>query len=535
MKNKTERRFGNQSVIVLLTLGYLFLCGGCSLQSHNNPVAKQSKEPNIVIMMCDQLTARVLSCYGGPVHTPNIDRLAREGVRFTQASCPTPYCSPTRASFVMGVYPHTHGIGQNVGSRQIGLNKDDLTTEKILNADGYITHHYGKWHLVHPGHYPDMPYYPDHYRQFPEYRDEFASDWEKARKLGPDQYQEWYDLILPIEVWPKLQRAVDAMGDCWADMYYSKFTTKMGRLKMPVSKYFDVRVADLTVKKIKEVQNKDKPFMVTCSFNSPHDPYALPSPYYEMYDPDKIELPANRNVREKRFEQEWARRTVADIDKPGMGDPSIREFLRIYYGSVRLIDDQVGRVLKTLDEANLTDETLIIFLADHGDMVGGHGMARKSTTAFYEEVVNVPMIVRYPRMFKPQVNEMAVNHVDFMPTILDILDKPIPDHVQGQSLVPYLTGKRDPATSYPYKFSERIQAHPQAKREIMPTTKAHFMIRGQGWKYLRYFEGDEYLYNYEKDPGELKNLINDPECHNIRTKLSNELDAWLKRTNWKGA
>ncbi|UCD28410.1 MAG: sulfatase-like hydrolase/transferase, partial [Planctomycetota bacterium] len=388
---------------------------------------------------------------------------------------------------------------------------------------------------VHPGHYLDVPYYPDHYRQFPEYHDEFADEWEKVRKLGPEHYQEWYDLLLPIEVWPKLQKAVNAMGDCWADFPYAKFTTRMGRLKMPVSKHFDVRVADRTIERIKAVQNKDNPFMITCAINSPHDPYALPSPYYEMYDPDKIKLPANRNIREKRFEQEWSRRTVADIDKPGMGDPSIREFLRIYYGSVKLIDDQVGRILKTLDHAGQTDNTLIIFTADHGDMVGGHGMAWKSTTAFYEEVVNVPLLIRYPRMFKPHVNEMAVDHVDFMPTILDLLGKPIPNYVQGQSLVPYLTGQRDPKTAYPYKFSERIQGHPKTEREILPTTKAYFMIRGQGWKYLRYLEGDEYLYNYEKDPGELKNLINDPKSQNMRTKLSNELNAWLKRTGWKGS
>ncbi|MHC4442145.1 MAG: sulfatase family protein [Planctomycetota bacterium] len=513
----------------------LLVIGGCSLQAQNTSRAQQSKTPNILIIMCDQLTPRVLSCYGGPVETPNIDRIAREGVRFTQATCPTPYCSPTRASFIMGVYPHTHGITQNVGSRQIGLNQDDITTEKILHADGYLTHFYGKWHLVKPKLSPDMPYYPDHYRQFPEYYNEFAEDLQKARELGPEHYQKWYEFYLPIEIWPKFQRAVEAMGDVWKDQTYAEFTTRMGRLKMPLSKHFDVRVTDLTVERIKYAHNRDKPFMVTCAINSPHDPYALPSPYYEMYDPEKIELPANRNVREKRFEQEWSRRLVADIDKPGMGHPSIREFLRIYYGSVRLIDDQVGRILKTLDQTGQTDNTLILFTSDHGDMVGGHGMAWKSTTAFYEEVVSVPLIIRYPRLFKPRVNNMAVDHVDFMPTILDLLGKPIPDYVQGQSLIPYLTGKRDPATAYPYKFSERIHRHPKQKREILPTTKGSFMIRGNGWKYIRYHDSGEYMYNLKADPGEVKNLINNPQHQNMRTKLANELNTWLKRTGWKGA
>jgi len=535
MNSRTIRGLLTGMETVFVVAIFMLLCNTTSHAAQHSPGVKQSKAPNILIMMCDQLTPRVLSCYDGPVDTPHIDRLAREGVRFTQATCPTPYCSPTRASFVTGVYPHTHGITQNVGWRQIGINKDDTTTEKILNADGYLTHFYGKWHLVNHNIRPDMPYYPDHYRQYPEYFDELADVWEKTKKLGPEHYQQWYKMYLPIEIWPKLQKAVDAMGDCWKGNNYAQFTSRMGRLKLPVSKYFDVRVADLAVEKIKYAQSKGKPFMVTCGFNSPHDPYALPSPYYEMFDPDKIELPANRHVREERFEKEWARRTIADIDKPGMGDPSMREFLRIYYGSVKLVDDQVGRILKTLEDLGQLDNTLILFTADHGDMIGGHGMTWKSTTAFYEEVVQVPLIIRYPSMFKSHVNEMAVNHVDYMPTILDILGKPIPEYVQGQSLVPFMTGKRDPSTAYPYKFSERIQQHPKAERKILPTTKGSFMIRGQGWKYISYHEGDEYLYNLKDDPGEVTNLIDNPKYQPIRAKLSKELKAWLKRTGWKGA
>jgi arylsulfatase A-like enzyme len=269
--------------------------------------------------------------------------------------------------------------------------------------------------------------------------------------------------------------------------------------------------------------------MVTCSFVWPHDPNVVPSPYYEAFDPDKIELPKNRHVREARFEKEWAREIIR-----GLGEPGLREFLRIYYAMVKLIDDQVGRIIRTLDETGKMDDTIIIFTADHGDMMGGHGMVWKSTTAFYDEVVRVPLLIRYPRRLWPQISNLATDSTDLMPTLLELAGHQIPKQAQGQSLVPFLTGQGDMSEARQYTFCERVRGNPNGSRRVMQGTGGAFMIRGKGSKFIRYNEGQEYLYNLIKDPGETNNVANEPDYRSHRNKLAAEMDKWLERTGWPG-
>jgi arylsulfatase A-like enzyme len=491
-------------------------------------VASQASQrrPNILFIMCDQLNANALSCYGGPVETPNIDRIAEQGVRFTQATCTTPYCSPTRASIVTGMYPHAHGIVLNAGPRrQQGLSAEDITTEKLLHEAGYATPHYGKWHLEGD----KLPYYPDMFRSGLEYKAKMAPVFSEISQQGKGTRMKWYSWALPVEISPALQERVDALGDRWKDKRFAEFITKMGRLKLPLEQCLDVQVADLTCRRLRTLKDRQNPFMVTCSFVWPHDPNVVPSPYYEAFDPDKIELPKNRHVRETRFEKEWSREIIR-----GLGEPGLREFLRIYYATVKLIDDQVGRILKTLDETGKTDDTIIIFTADHGDMMGGHGMVWKSTTAFYDEVVRIPLLICYPRRFTPQLSNLATDSTDLMPTLLELAGHQIPKQAQGQSLVPFLTGQGDMSEARQYTFCERVRGNPNGSRKVRPGTRGAFMIRGRGSKFICYHEGQEYLYNLIKDPGETKNVADEPDYRSRRKELATEIDKWLKRTGWPG-
>ena len=523
---QTRREFLRNTSLAVTSLSAIsILSAGCA----ENLASRSSKDkgPNIIFIQCDQLNAKALSCYGGEVNTPNIDRLAKEGVRFTNAACVVPFCSPSRATWVTGMYPHAHGIVANVPypekpgpakrGAQHGITDDDIITEKILNRSGYATSHSGKWHLTGvPSCYPEM------YRTQTEYPDEMEPVFAKVRKTDPDKWMDWYKWKLPVTV-------SDAVKENSKNLklgIYHDFIAKIGKLELPVEQNWDVRACDKAVEKIKA--SKGRPFMITCSFNAPHDPNVVPSPYYDMFDPDKITLAENRGVREKRFEKDWSRHIVDALKEPGL-----REFMRIYYAMVKLIDDQVGRILKTLEKTGRLDNTVIIFTADHGDMMSGHGMVWKSTKAFYDEIVRVPMIIRYPKMFRPQTCDMAVDSTDFMPTILALTGKTIPKQAQGQNLLPYLTGKKSQSKARQYTFSERVNRHRKGLREVAPGTKASFCVRGRGFKYCKY-PNQEYLYDLKNDPGEEKTIVNDPAYKDRLEIMRTELTKWLKRTKWTG-
>lgn len=210
--------------------------------------------------------------------------------------------------------------------------------------------------------------------------------------------------------------------------------------------------------------------------NAPHDPNVVPSPYYEMFSPETIELPSTFGHCETRFDNDMSRTLVTTI-----GVTALRELLRIYYASVRLVDDQVGRVLDALDHTGRTEDTIVVFTTDHGEMAGGHGMFWKSTEAFYENVVRVPLIISYPRRIKPAINSMSVSSADLMPTLMELTGTKCPNNVEGHSLAPGLLGAQARAPKRQYGFCERITHNKERTRQFLPEQRGSFMIRGEGW------------------------------------------------------
>jgi arylsulfatase A-like enzyme len=509
-----------------LSVLLIFLTWSCS-------VNEDLKKPNIVIFICDQLNPDALSCYKGPVATPNIDKLADNGLIFNNAVCPYPVCSPSRASLVLGTYPHDHGIVHNCNAgypeirnphseTEEGITNADLTIDRILYEAGYNTMQYGKWHLKGE----DLGYFKEGYDEHSDYKSEMAEFFNATRNLPEKEWMNWYGWILPVDQTEEFQAAVNKASPEFLQHQYSDFITKTGRLRIPLESNFDVRVADKVIEAIEGSDNK--PFILTCSFNYPHDPNVVPDPYYSMFNPDSIQLPVNYHDIDPYFYDTWSNRMVNELEETG-----VREFLRNYYASIKLIDDQVGRVLHALKSKGLFDNTIIIFTADHGDMMGSHRMIWKSNHSFYDEVVRIPMIIYYPEHIKPGTPDFPINLTDIPTTLLGLTGHTIPEQMTGNNLTPFILGEKHLGEAPKYVLSSRIAAHPEHKRTMEAGRPGNFMIRGNGWKYIRYHDGHEYLYDLKNDPSEISNLANDIKYQGKKKEMGQELTKLLKDTNYK--
>lgn len=501
--------------------------------------ARSDTRPNVLVIVCDQLNASVLGCYGGPVPTPNIDRLVESGTLFTDAVCPFPVCSPSRASLATGRYPHAHGIVHNVNRREYpaiirdyprggfdpareeGLKATDETCGRILARAGYETHHYGKWHLLDD----DLDYYPDMFLEHHSYAEEMRDVFRRTSQDPEETRLNWYDWILPVKQTSGFIDSVERVRPLWRERERSEFIERAGLLRLPPEKWFDWRVADRGVEAIGS--SSGRPFMITCSFNDPHDPNVVPEPFYSKFDPAGIRLPSTLEAMDPRFREEWSSRIFGDL-----GEAAARELLRIYYAQVAFVDHQVGRLLDTLERTGHGPDTLVVFTADHGDMAGEHGMFWKSTSCFYDGVVRVPLVMRGPGIGSSDRKPWAVGTTDIMPTILDFCGCDIPDSVQGRSVYSELTAGSEgevPTTVPEYAFCERLRPHPEHRRETVDLGTGSYMVRSHEWKYMRYHDGEEFLYHLLEDPDELNNLaVDKPQ---VAADLSGRIDAWLEETS----
>jgi arylsulfatase len=440
---------------------------------------------NVLFLMTDEQHYRSMSVSGSPyIETPNMDRLAREGVRFENATCVTPYCSPSRASILTGVYPHTHGIHLNVTpgrSTQAPLPYDAFpNTEMTLQARGYTTAHRGKWHLGDKGDFPcyeSWAYAAKTNQEYSDYLAEHVPAHEYKDDTDPGRY-----LGRPVEKIPAIRKGWKAFHDLPNN--HVAYIATIGRTVIPPEYLPETQITDQVLDLID--RNADGNFMITASWSPPHDLWVIPEPYYAMVDRSSIELPGTTDL--PQWDQRGPSKRLGDI----MGPEGIREYAAIYHGMVKYIDDQLGRILTKLDELELAENTLVIFTSDHGDMVGAHGCIGKSVNGFYDDLVRIPLLMRLPGRIRPEtlVNE-PVSQIDFMPTILDYAGMDVPENIHGRSMRPLIESRgvewRD------YAFCQR------AMRSRMLRTKRFKYEFGIKPRMLA-------LYDLEKDPSEDRNL-----------------------------
>ncbi|WP_413729604.1 choline-sulfatase [Sodalis sp. RH22] len=426
-----------------------------------------SKKPNIVILMADQLAAGALSAYGNNVSkTPNIDRLAREGVVFTSAYCNSPLCAPSRASLMTGQLISRNGVYDNAAE----FRAESPTFCHYLRQEGYRTYLAGKMHFCGP----DQLHGFDERLTTDIYPADFGwtPDWRH-----PERRLDWYH---------NMSSVLDA-GEC----------IRTNQLD------FDDEALFHTRQKLFDLARRDdgRPFLLMMSLTHPHDPFAIPRRYLDRYRPQDIDLPrvaagdAPPDAHSQRL------RAMYQLTDGLLDDDHIRRARHAYYGALSYVDDRFGEVRDTLDATGLADDTIIILISDHGEMLGERGLWYKMS--FFEGASRVPMIIHAPGRFAPRRVEQNVSLADLLPTLRELAHgRPLTEEEQaapldGRSLAPHLRGEAGPDGVYGEYLAEGALA-------------PMVMIRRGPWKFIASLGEPDQLYNLRQDPLELANLALSP-------------------------
>ncbi|MCS7462818.1 sulfatase-like hydrolase/transferase [Paenibacillus doosanensis] len=428
-------------------------------------------QPNLLIIMLDQLRYDCIGYSGAyPVRTPNIDRLAAEGLWFENAFTPIPTCCPARQAFISGRRPETFGALWNFknGLPVAALDPSEYAWPRELGKHAYHRVHLGKWD-VHPKRTP-LEYGYDEYVGFAPYQEMIA------RKYQGVKWEAGYageNSPIPLE---------DTQTHWLAERACET-------------------VSRLTAKE------RQLPWYIQLNFTEPHLPCRPSEPFASMYDPAQIppwggfgDTFAGKPYIQKQQLLSWQ---VQDYTWDDWAPIAAR-----YYAVISQTDDAVGRVLQALEASGAADDTMIVFTADHGDMCGSHGMMDKHYI-LYDDVVKVPLIVKYPPLTGQGGEKrggFVCNMLDLPPTVLELLKLPVPGFFPGRSLLPWLKGEEVPDWR-----SEAVTTY-NGQQFGLYTQR---MLRTKRWKYIWNTTDVDELYDLELDPYELTNRIHDPGCREL--------------------
>ncbi len=457
----------------------------------------KSTRPNILLITADQISAHHLGCYGDLTGaTPNLDALASRGVRFNQTYCASPVCIPARTSMYTGLYPHTHG---KVTHLRMPLQPRPPLLPEVLGRNGYRTAIVGKTHFYPP-----------------------------ADALGCEECYLTIDALLAYELVPHdgyvrfLQErgVLDQIG-------LKEFTSAECRATAPLVQGLPEQLhratwtGDTACQVLRELSTSSEPFFLYCSFVEPHGPEPCPVEYASKFA-GNIRDPVTRpnELEEKPVVQRLFRRHYREMLERNYGT-DYEAMHRHFYGLINLVDCNIGKLLATLDALDLRDRTVVIFLTDHGESLGDHGMYGKCM--FYDSCARVPLLAAGPDIATDQVSDALVSHVDLMPTVLALCGVDTRDlRLDGLSFAGLL---QDPQrTGQEAVFSELYQ-NQCLPDGVLCNCK---MIRTGQWKYVYYtFGPTDELYDLNEDPHELHNLASRNGYRDIVSHLRDRLLLWL--------
>ena len=443
----------------------LQLCADCLASA-------AATRPNVLIILTDDQRWDAMSCAGNPtLQTPQMDRLAREGVRFANVFVTTSLCSPSRASLLSGRYARQHGVQNNFTEYPNSLPSFPQQLKKV----GYTTAYIGKWHMGEDNdeRRPGFDHWFSHRGQGNYFDNEFNDDGQRRKVPG----------------------------------------------------YYTTVVTDEAVRWLK--QPKREPFLLILGHKAPHGGPIQPEPRFEhALDQVPIPRPANADDYAAAGKPSWLLEsypTWHGLGGPLYGQKEYDRFVRAYYTTLLSVDESVGRIYDTLKDTGVLDQTVIIYTSDNGFVLGQHGRVDKRT--MYEDSLRIPLLVRYPPLAKPGlVVSNLVLSLDLAPSVVDLAGAPRLRGIPGRSWKPLLEGKRvrwRESFLYEYNFEKQFPYTPNVRG-----------IRTTDWKLIRYPHGDggpdrftAELYNLASDPLEQHNLIDDPAYARQRRRLEKDLDS----------
>lgn len=472
-----------RSILTCLLLMLSILA--CTQKTEKSQQSETSQKPNILFVFADQLRSQELSCYGGVnIQTPNLDRLADEGLMMTNAFSTYPICSPFRGMLMTGLYPLHSGISNN----DHPLNPELRSFAKAIKKQGYHTAYIGKWHLDGNGRKVYIP---------------------KERRLGYDHWQ-----------------ALECTHAYFNSQYYDNDSTELS-----VWEGFDAEAQTKAAQDYIKSRDIDKPFFLTLSYGPPHDPYIAPQKYVDMVDPQKLVL--RENVKEHKIVdvlQDNPRFVIPEKYIKSHGkhrkkvkdEQWVRNSYAKYLAATLALDDYFGRLLKTLDEEGIRENTIVVFSADHGDHLGSHQFYGKCTP--FEETISIPFLLRYPKGVKAKtVCDAMLSPMDMFPTIFSIADLKHSE-IDGIDL------------------SKVIANEEEDKRDaILLMNLTHFNnaalingldtyrgVRTKQYTYARYEDKTSWLlFDNINDPYQMNNLVDDPDYIPLINRLDLKLDELL--------
>ena len=437
------------------------------------------KPRNILFITSDQQRQDSLPCYGLDfMQTPALDRLAAEGCVFDRCHTVSPVCQPVRASFILGQYPHVHGVSDNFR----WIRPDSPTIARLFNHAGWNTAAIGKMHF-----YPwDNPEGFGYRVTAEDKRHIFRrDDWTKS--LEEHGYTRDHPAVVP------------------------GYRENLGAIVSPLPEemHMDSFIGDEAVKWIEN--QAESPFFAWVSFNSPHDPYDPPENLAGLYRdapiPEPVGLeedPATKPPYQRENIRFYNSNPLFLIDYSKIDSRQARRMREYYLATVTLIDRQVGKIVRALESKGLLDSTLIVFSSDHGDLLGDHGLPFKST--FYESALMVPLIVRGPGVAQGSRSSSFVDWMDLHATFLSLAGIEIPDHAQGKDITAVFA---DP----------KVDVRNEAFSELLGRT----MVRTRYHKLVLCDDGSGELYDLREEPLEVINHFNDPDFEGVQEELTSRI------------